>query len=475
MRNKMNIIIIVFTFLMLAPSVFAASISITQSGVDAGTVMLSKPFTVTVSGATANAQATINLPTGFALSGESSTKTTNNNGVVSWTTVTANQQLSAQTISVSISGQGSPETVTSSSFSVITPPSLTATVSPTSTSVTQGSTFAISLNILNSGETTARFGTITVSPSFFSISSGCSPSSISGGQSAGISCSIAASSSASTGAQTLTVTIAPSNADTLTKTVSVSVSAASSTTATTTPTSTGTGTTPGATLTKKFDSIIPEAPKTISSSELAATNTDLTEIIIAVKERVASVEINVAKLTSRPASISTDPTNAVYNFIDISAKNIIESNVASGTRIKFRVPVSWLASNSVNSNTVALYRYSSNQWNKLTTTKLDEGATYANYESIVPGFSTFAVAGESNKTTTTTTTTTPSGVTTTTVPTTTTTIPGEIPPSTAGQMILIIIIIVGVIVFVLVKMKKIKLPRKGTDTWDDLYKRYGKK
>ncbi|MBI2675322.1 MAG: hypothetical protein HYX24_02605 [Candidatus Aenigmarchaeota archaeon] len=237
----MKILIYILAAALILPGLAfaAASVSISQSGADSNSVMQGRVFTVSVAGATANAQAIItSYPAGFSLTGESFTKTASSSGSVSWTTTVISQKLSGQTISVSISGQGSPETATSSTFNVITAPSISATVSPGSASAAQGSNLALSLNIVNSGETSARFGTITVSPSIFSVSSGCSPSEISGGQSAGISCSIAVSPSASTGAQTLTVIIAPSNADSITKTVSVTVTAASSETP-------GTGTTGG--------------------------------------------------------------------------------------------------------------------------------------------------------------------------------------------------------------------------------------
>lgn len=400
MINKIKFIVFASILLLLVPSAFAASISITQSGADAGTVMLSKPFTVTVSGATANAQATITLPTGFALSGESATKTTNNNGVVSWTTVTANQQLSAQTISVSISGQGSPETVTSSSFSVIIPPSLSAVVTPASASVTQGSTFSISLNIVNSGETTARFGTITVSPSFFSISSGCSPSSISGSQSAGVSCGIAASTSASAGAQILTVAIAPSNADTLTKTVSVNIDALPSAGS---PVSAITGQSVLLTITDLPKVSLQIGKVTITGLAIAVgkpttVDIDKTEdvafrkIIIYSTNAIKNAQISITKLADKPANITQEITGEVYHYIEVD-KNISDVNIEQAT-IRFEVKKSWIDANNVNKSTVALYRYSNSAWNKLQTTEISGDANTVLYEAASTGLSVFAISGQ---------------------------------------------------------------------------------
>jgi len=400
-KNKIKLTGFIFALLLLVPSVSAASISITQSGADAGTVMLSKPFAVTASGATANAQATITLPIGFALSGESATKTTNNNGVVSWTTATANQQVSAQTISVSISGQGSPETVTSSSFSVITPPTLSATVTPTSTSVTQGSTFSISLNILNTGETTARFGTITVSPSFFSISSGCSPSSISGSQSAGVSCSIAASTSASAGAQTLTVAIAPSNADTLTKTVSVDVNALPSAVS---PVSAITGQSVLLTVTDLPKISLQIGKVTITGLIIAAgkqttVDIDKTEdvafrkITIYSTNAIKNVQISITKLADKPTSITQELTGKVYHYIQVDKTNATDADI-NQTTIRFELEKSWISANNIDKSTIALYRYSDNAWNKLQTTEISESANAVLYDAVSPGLSVFAISGQ---------------------------------------------------------------------------------
>ncbi len=397
MRRTINIAIFVLAFLFILPNVLgAASISITQSGADAGTIMLGKTFTVTVTGATSNAQATITLPAGFSLSGETAAKTTNNNGVVSWTTVTANQQSTAQTTSVSISGQGSPETVTSSSFNVITPPSLTATVSPASSSVTQGSTFTISLSLSNSGETAAKFGAITVSPSFFSVSSGCSPADITGGQSSGVSCTIAASSSASTGIQTMTVTIAPSNADPMTKTVSVNVSAAPSQ-----PSGNQTTTTPGVSGTlsiiKGNGTVTAKIPTVIVGNNAVdfsgTANLYFTKLVVNSKITIGNVQLIIVRLNSKPSDISQNVNGAVFNYIDISPTNISDSNINNVT-ISFYVNKSWTTANNIDSSTVKLYRYSSGSWNELSTVQKSEDILTISYEAVSPGFSTYAIAGQ---------------------------------------------------------------------------------
>lgn len=427
------VFLILFCFLLLLPSAFAAaSISISQSGADAGTVMLGKTFTVTVSSASANAQATITLPAGISLTGESTTKTTSNAGSVSWTTVTASQLLSAQTISVSTSGQGSPETVTSSSFNVITPPSLTATVSPTSASVTQGSSFTISLSIQNNGQTAARFGTITVSDSGLSVSSGCSPSDIGAGQSAAVSCSITASSP---GSKTMSVIIAPSNADTLTKTVSVTVSAIAI------PPSPGGGL--GGGLQPELNITIIRGNATISIPLIAAgkmanvsiqkfEDISIRQLNISVINSVNAIRISILKLPQKPAEVTQEITGNVYHYINVTKFGFRDQDV---NKVGVRLAVSklWISENRIDSNTIILNRYTT-IWSGLPTRKVSETADEILYEAESPGLSIFAISGQVLPEVTTPTPT-----------------PGEVPQAgvtptpTASNFIPIIVVIIVVI------------------------------
>jgi len=234
MVRKMKFIFIILFLLVLLPSIATATVTVStdQSGADLPDVMAERTFTITASGWSGDCtSATLDLSEcGVCSVSENETKSITGDSV-SWTTLTGSKA-NSQKITVSVSGTCSPDSgyVT---FNIKNPPSLSATVDPTSTSVTQGSTFSLSLNIQNNGETTATFGSITVSPSYFSISSGCSPSDISGGQSSGISCTIAASGSAPAGSRTLSILISPTNADSVTKTVSVTVNSAGSSTTTT--------------------------------------------------------------------------------------------------------------------------------------------------------------------------------------------------------------------------------------------------
>ncbi len=218
---------LVMLALLVSPVSATVSVTVSQSGADAGSVMGGETFTVSASGWSGScSSAYLDLTNCPVCSVSESQSKTLSGSSVSWTTISATKA-NSQLISVSVSGTCSPD-AGSTSFDVKNPPSLSAELSTGSANVVQGSTFSFTLNLQNSGETTARFGTIIVSPSDFSISSGCSPSDIPGAQGAGMSCVVAASASAATGARTVTMSINPANAGSVTKNLAVTVTASPS-------------------------------------------------------------------------------------------------------------------------------------------------------------------------------------------------------------------------------------------------------
>jgi len=117
---------------------------------------------------------------------------------------------------------------------------------------------------------------------------------------------------------------------------------------------------------------------------------DFTQIAISVKNKVASVQINITKLDAKPEE--TPALVNVYRYIRIDKKNIEDENV-SEVKIVFKVEKSWIASNNINPDTIALYRYTT-KWEKLNTVKKGADSEYLYYEATSPGLSYFAISGE---------------------------------------------------------------------------------
>jgi hypothetical protein len=153
------------------------------------------------------------------------------------------------------------------------------------------------------------------------------------------------------------------------------------------------------------------------------------------------------------APVSNPASASVYRYVKITTVNLDDSNIASA-KIKFKVEKSWLTANNVPATSVVLYRFSSNMWGILSTTKTSEDANNYYYEAIVPGFSYFVIGGTSSTTPTTTRTTTQTEATT---GTTTTTAPGGLKlPTTLIVGIVLIFVVIIVLLFVVQQMKKPK-------------------
>ncbi len=144
---------------------------------------------------------------------------------------------------------------------------------------------------------------------------------------------------------------------------------------------------------KSFTALSSTATRTITAAELKTADTPISEIKILVRSTVLNVKITVEKLSQKPAEIAAAGGTA-YQYFNIDNTNLADSNVARAT-LKFDVPVSWINENQIDKSTIALNRYSGGAWNKLATTLLQEGATSLKFEAVTPGFSTFAVTGES--------------------------------------------------------------------------------
>ena len=183
------------------------------------------------------------------------------------------------------------------------------------------------------------------------------------------------------------------------------------------------------------------------------------EIKIEVKNAVSNAQITV-KESSLPSGASTviaSDKGTVYKYLEIAKSNIQDADI-NKVKIKFKVEKSWLTANNIDSTTVALSRYSDNNWSKLTTTKLSEDSSYVYFEAESPGLSVFAVYGEKLISTTSTV-----PVATTVPPTTTTTAPilSPIIPGIPTEILIIVIVVIAVLVFLVWKFFISK--RKSTE------------
>ena len=238
---KMKAFIVSFLLVLLAVPVmsYAATVTVSQSGADTGTVMKGRTFNIQVSGLSGSGSVNlIDLPSGFSSEEGTSKSFSEGTASVTWTTAEISQTQNDVKIKANVIITGSPTTAESSSFDVVIPPSISLSVSPTSYSnIVSGSGKAFNLNIQNTGGTSAKSVAIIVSGAGASIQSGCDTiSSVSASGSSSITCTVSFSSSG-----TATFTATPSNADSKSDYVSITVQSVDSPDGGSTPPSTSPG------------------------------------------------------------------------------------------------------------------------------------------------------------------------------------------------------------------------------------------
>jgi PGF-pre-PGF domain-containing protein len=141
-----------------------------------------------------------------------------------------------------------------------------------------------------------------------------------------------------------------------------------------------------ATASKVWGAIQPDTPVTMSiNNEKIA----ISSITLSSGEALSNAELAVDSLKDKPSSISSAPVGVVYQYVDITPKNLGTS--LEGITIEFDVPISWLTSNGIDRDTVVLYRYANNQWNPLPTSVVNIKIDEIEYSATTPGFSTFAI------------------------------------------------------------------------------------
>lgn len=140
--------------------------------------------------------------------------------------------------------------------------------------------------------------------------------------------------------------------------------------------------------TQTWDSIEPST-NTVFSVMRPSVPVSSVSFTTSAKSSGSSMKVNVA---SSAAIVQLPNLNAkVYSYVEITKTNI---DVAS-SKINFEVPKSWLSSNGVSASSVALYRLVDGKWTKLETNILSENRETVYFSANTPGFSMFAIAGES--------------------------------------------------------------------------------
>jgi PGF-pre-PGF domain-containing protein len=116
------------------------------------------------------------------------------------------------------------------------------------------------------------------------------------------------------------------------------------------------------------------------------------------KKTVGKTTTIVEMLRRKSALVPMLPSDKVYKSINIWVGNggYGDSKSIENSVIYFMVEKSWVQDNNIDKSTITLNRYSDNIWNQLPTSLLREDDNYLYYTAQAPGFSSFAITGETS-------------------------------------------------------------------------------
>jgi len=127
-----------------------------------------------------------------------------------------------------------------------------------------------------------------------------------------------------------------------------------------------------------------------NTMKITSTNIALTDVSFNLRDNVQkTVQVTVEK-TDLPQNIPN--LDNVYQIFKIDKTQLTESEITTAD-FEFKVPVTWLTNNSIDPDTIGLYRYTS-KWTKLNTEKLSEDSEFYYYKATSPGFSYFSIKGD---------------------------------------------------------------------------------
>ena len=355
MKNFAFALAVSLAVLAAAPLVSAASISVSQAGMEVNTLLKSSYFTITADLTGISDAGIVTLtstPSGFSSDEGDSKSFSSGTTSVSWTTAKINQELTGQTISAQIQTTGEPSTVTTSSFSVVSPPSLSISVTPSSYTTPAGGAVSttVYMTLTNVGGSAANSVVAVLS------GSGCSGASITGatqtksslaggsggsGESWSVSWPVAGTISSPC---TLTATVTASNAESVSGGTSVTYTGGGSNPpggGDTTPTTPSGGVNIGGSTPAKVTS----ATQTVSLAEGTELKDDPEVKAAAEKILGALTPVDVDRMLTLSKSLSSEfrltrtfslGTNTTSLFLDIenagarNIKNLLLTDTLTG-------------------------------------------------------------------------------------------------------------------------------------------------
>jgi PGF-pre-PGF domain-containing protein len=126
------------------------------------------------------------------------------------------------------------------------------------------------------------------------------------------------------------------------------------------------------------------------------TQNPILNIKFTSKVSAGKVASKIELLRNTSTMVDTPPPGKIYQNINIWVGNYgwaTEKNIEDMT-ISFTVPLDWINSNNIDQGSIALYRYNDDSWEQLPTSLTTRNENSITFTSSTPGFSPFAISGE---------------------------------------------------------------------------------
>lgn len=127
--------------------------------------------------------------------------------------------------------------------------------------------------------------------------------------------------------------------------------------------------------------------------ELKLENTNISQIVVKLKQTVENASISFKKIMSEEVSVPSPPENlfpAVYSYFE--ARFRAATGAVDEAEISFFILKEWLTTRGASKDDVKLLRYHDGTWESLVTNFQSENQTHFTYTAKTPGFSVFSVA-----------------------------------------------------------------------------------
>jgi PGF-pre-PGF domain-containing protein len=124
-------------------------------------------------------------------------------------------------------------------------------------------------------------------------------------------------------------------------------------------------------------------------------NTSVLNLSFIANNNVGAIIVVIDLLNGQSSLTTGSPSGNVYQFLDIWVQNSSAANVdnIANATVGFKVAKSWIQSNNIDQSSIKLNRYSNGVWNPLSAVLVGDDGTYMYFIAQTPGFSPFAITG----------------------------------------------------------------------------------